>query len=358
MAGRTSPAVRDEAGFDEVSGEDRELAAKLVTVKGRALGLGEFLSRAAASLSGGNALEGRDPWNAEQFLRVRDLFIRAGLTAVESRELDTAWVHIGVQPAASHEARVDLHSALGIFARRLLSDGTISNFFFMNKQPGLRLRFEARAASTATLSGRIDREVANWSSRGLIKSTAYGIYEPESHLFGGPKSMSFVHSLFTHDSLMWLDFHGARSTRANEPSLAWLLSLAAIHALFDGLGVEGWEDVGVWARVRDATGRRLAPESQALPGYQETADGIRGLWSRRNSLVDFIEPAQKPYAAASLNSILAVARAWQSNYFGSPEAYIGPRTAAAFWVVFHWNRGGISVAQQALMAEALAARMG
>lgn len=358
MAGPASPPVRDETAFDSVSGEDRDLAARTITIEDEVFGLARFLSEAAASIVGDRDLEVRERWRHEAFGRARDLFVRAGLAAVQSRGSDDAWVQFGIQHTDAPGPLRDLHGRLGLLVRRLLSDAVVGNFFFMNKPPGLRIRFEVRRASVASLSDLIGVEVADWSAGGLVEGTTSEIYEPESHLFGGPASMPLVHALFTQDSLLWLDYHASGSSEATTGTPAWLLSLAVVHALFDGLGIEGWEDVGVWDRVRGTTGRRLASESQVLPGYQEAADGIRDVWSRRDSLVELLDPALQRGATESLASVRTLARAWRSDYFNASEAYIGPRTAAAFWVVFHWNRGRLSVAQQALMAEALAARMG
>ncbi|MFE1449808.1 lantibiotic dehydratase C-terminal domain-containing protein [Streptomyces olivaceoviridis] len=114
----------------------------------------------------------------------------------------------------------------------------------MHKPPGLRARFRAAEPSgaedlRAALLRRLDpgRQGGHSWARPVP-----GVYEPETYLFGGPRSMPWAHALFTADSRTWLDVHTAVAGAPAPPG--WRVSLTLLHAVFDGLGIVGWEHVG------------------------------------------------------------------------------------------------------------------
>ncbi|HWK28581.1 MAG TPA: thiopeptide-type bacteriocin biosynthesis protein [Solirubrobacter sp.] len=255
--------------------------------------------------------------------------------------VDDGWAQVGVHPAGAR--RRELYVRIAGFARELLGAGGAEELFFMHKPPGLRLRFKGAPA------GVVDAEVARWRRDGLVDGVEPGVYEPEERLFGGPRSMTFAHTLFTIDSLVWLDFHAL-----SEQQPAWLLSLAMLRPVFEGLGVVGWEDIGVWDGVRRHAGRRL-PEHAVAPEYVNVARSLRAVWADPGAVVDpGVAEILEPYAGA----LRAAASGWRAGYFGRRGAELGPRAALAVHVVFHWNRGALSGGLQALLAESLAERIG
>jgi thiopeptide-type bacteriocin biosynthesis protein len=161
---------------------------------------------------------------------------------------------------------------LGDLSAALLDDPAVANFFFMRKPPGLRIRFETTAPQRRWL---LEHELHAWASGARLRAERIvpGVYEPEELLFGGPASMPFVHRIFTVDSQAWLAF-----CRLEAPAPAWLFSLVLLRHLLDGAGVAGWEDLGVWERIRSQTGRTLPPGMN--PGRVAAASaGIRATWS-------------------------------------------------------------------------------
>ncbi|GHF16531.1 hypothetical protein GCM10017786_58030 [Amycolatopsis deserti] len=46
---------------------------------------------------------------------------------------------------------------------------------------------------------------------------------------------------------------------------------------------------------------------------------------------------------------------WWNRYFTADGARVGPRRAAAYYVVFHWNRARLAFGRQVLLAESPAA---
>jgi hypothetical protein len=134
------------------------------------------------------------------------------------------------------------------------------------------------------------------------------------------------------------------------------MSLALLRTLFAGLQIIGWEDVGVWAHVRAKAGRRLGDDKDALPIYSAVAQEICDVWSRRDQIEKSLNPAAKMIVARHDQALHAGATQWRTGYFSQPNACIGPRAAAAFFVIFHWNRAGLNPMEQALLAESLAER--
>jgi thiopeptide-type bacteriocin biosynthesis protein len=264
-------------------------------------------------------------------------FLTGGMAAVNRLRSASRWVQLGL--VVPPDRRTAAYRELGRLANDLLAEGTVSNFFFMHKPPGLRIRFEALSTTAVELRELLTAAAGDWCRAGLIDSVQHTVYEPETELFGGPTSMECVHRLFTADSLAWLDAHVSAQP-------AWQFSLGWIRILFDGLGIVGWEDLGVWRRLRDRAGRGLPSSITDMPGYAEAAEGVRQAWAAtRTSAV-----IEVPEASA------AAVREWRRAYFETADAAFGPRQGAALAIIFHWNRGALSNFRQGLLATALAAQ--
>ena len=314
--------------------------------------LSRFLAYCANSLDVEPKIEDEYCW--DKFHRARDLFVRAGLEALAAQPTEDTWLQIGIRSPQHLALRRELCTQIAGTARRLLSDSLVDNFFYMNKAPGMRLRFERAEGSSYDFEETLYKEVAHWRAEGLVEGVEPGVYEPESQLFGGPTSMRYVHALFTVDSLIWLDYHSSPLSKREDNSAAWLVSLAMLQAVFDGLDINGWEDLGVWDQIRKTTGRHLEKDAIALSTYLEVSTKIRAVWSRRDQLIDQLHPTMRSIVAHHGQALRAAAAQWRSGYFSTRDSYLGPRAAAAFYVVFHWNRAGLSAVQQAVLAESLA----
>ncbi|HVQ97031.1 MAG TPA: thiopeptide-type bacteriocin biosynthesis protein [Mycobacteriales bacterium] len=314
-----------------------------IDVAGQRLTLAEFLAECARTLG--------DP--AAPIAAQRDRFLAAGLAALRRAPDGREWTAVGLRPADGRFA--ELCAELGTAARGLLAAGA-TNFFFMRKPPGLRVRLAGPPDLAAALRSHVD----SWRSDGLLAEVVPSGYEPEEHLFGGPVSMRYVHRLFTVDSLAWLD-HAARS--GGLP--AWAFSLRLIRALLDGLEIVGWEDLDVWDRLRRQAYRTLPAPVTGTAAYAAAAEGVRAAWAGADDPVAGYPATGSAVAGSAVADsapagfpveVKAVAAEWRAGYFATPEAYVGPREAAAFAIVFHWNRGGLPPLRQGLLAEALADR--
>ncbi|WP_440073242.1 thiopeptide-type bacteriocin biosynthesis protein [Streptosporangium sp. OZ121] len=275
-----------------------------------------------------------------------DAFVAGGLSALAGAGGGRSWVQVGLRPLPGRLP--ELYAGLDTLASALCEDEAVRGFFFMHKSPGLRVRFEASPGRTEWLRGEIDAGLA--TMRHLLEKVEPGVYEPEQHLFGGPRSMPYVHRLFTVDARAWLAFHLLRTSTP-----AWAFSLATLRHLLAGLGVAGWEDLDVWDRIARGTARTLPPGMDAEKVASAGA-AIRALWSDPSRLHDALSEPAAALVRDRGPRIADAARAWSEGYFAERGATIGPREGAAFFTIFHWNRGGLPGGVQALVTTALADR--
>lgn len=282
------------------------------------------------------------------YAAARRTFLAAGLRALrEGRRPDGGWVQLNVAPGGAG-AWPALYRRLADTARELTGAGAADDFFFVHKPPGLRVRFHAPGPDgAAALRERLVPLFGG--ARDGWAPPVPAVYEPETYLFGGDRSMEHVHRLHTADSRAWLDHHtGVR------PPADWRVSLTLLRAVLDGLGVVGWEHRGVWRALREEAGRRLAGGERGAD-RERAAAGIRAYWEQSDrARLEALPTAWRARTAAHRDALRAAAEQWRTGYFESGEARIGPRRAAAHWVVFHWNRGRFSTARQGLLTEALA----
>lgn len=201
----------------------------------------------------------------------------ASLSPAERAESAGAWIQIGICPARRRGPQV--YAKLFALASQLLKYSLISNFFYMNKPPGLRVRFQTGPELRQELGAALRQRIGEWQADGIAERVTGGTYEPEQTLFGGPESMRYVHRLFTVDALAWLAFIGSACLPA-QPCPPWAFSLAMISGLLDGLEIVDWEDLDVWERIRRQAYRTL-PAGLASGTVAAAASGLQACWAER-----------------------------------------------------------------------------
>ena len=248
------------------------------------------------------------------------------------------WVQIGLAPSGGRPGA--LFGVLSALVREWRDRGLVDDFFFMNKPPGIRVRFRPAPGQAPFVRAALRRLVRTWCAAGLVVDVTPGVYEPEADRFGGPGPMDHAHRMFTVDAMTWLEFH-ARPRRTP----AWALSLAMLRPVLDAMDAGRGREHAIWARVA-AAGRLLPPD--VTPSAAVTA-GLRRWWHLPGALP---EEEVRRLAAVHAARVAPLARAWTASLRGtSPET--GFDEAVAWYVVFHWNRAALSFGRQALLTEAL-----
>ena len=281
--------------------------------------------------------------------------MRAPLAQVLSRpeSVTDRWVQVGLAPSTGRPGA--LFCALSGLVRQWRERRLVDDFFFMNKPPGVRVRFAPAPGQAPFVRAALRRLVRDWCAAGLVADVVPGVYEPEEDRFGGPGPMAHVHRMFTVDATTWLEFH-ARPHRTP----AWALSLAMLRPVLDAVGDTVGDTVGdaagdavgtggtrehaIWARVA-AAGRLLPPDVSAPDAV--TA-GLRRWWRQPGALP---EEDVRRLAAVHAAQVAPLASAWAAS-LRNMDGDVAE--AVAWYVVFHWNRAALPEHHRRLLTVALA----
>ncbi|WP_329028612.1 MULTISPECIES: thiopeptide-type bacteriocin biosynthesis protein [unclassified Streptomyces] len=291
------------------------------------------------------------------------VFVAGGRAALAQWRDGPSWIQLSL--ALKRPPAAAVYRTLATATRRLVDGGSADHSFFLHKPPGIRWRLRVPAGTAedipnvgslsppaAVLAGQARDLVVRAGLGDLAVSRAW--YEPQQALFGGRRSMEFVHALWSADSRMWLEWHSE-----DTPGDPARLSLPVLAALFRGLGIQGWEDREIWDLIARETGRRLTPAMWARPDVRQAAARLRETWDRAwtgTGPADGV-PQEGRTAGPSRRfreQTEDIVAEWSRTSFLTGESSVGPRRAAARWTVFHWNRAGLGLGRQALIAEALA----
>ncbi len=284
------------------------------------------------------------------FGATRDAFIAAGLAALDPAGTRYGWVQLNLR-IAGWPPPAELYARLRDLLRESLARQAVRNASFMHKPPGMRLRFEVPAGERHRFRASVLPRVDSWREAGLVAAVEHGVYEPETLLFGGPVSMTHVHRLFTHDALAWSGYHAAAA--GGRPDPAWGLSLLMLRALYAALGIDGWEDLGVWDWLCRRGGRRLAPSAVSARDLEGAVESVRAAWRRPWELRAQLSPVTRELAERYEHAIGPDCARWLAEYLGGGHAVVGPRQTAALLTIFQWNRAALSDPRQALLTHAL-----
>src|SRR5690606_1794914 len=137
---------------------------------------------------------------------LRELFIAAGVERVRGLLRPQAWIQLDLAFASEDQhQRFSASPRLRAAIERWRAAELVSQFWFMHKPPGMRLRLlvpdaDARAeAESRALMPEAERG-------GLIHEYGFGMYDEELHQFGGETGLDLFHRFSTYDSLCILEF--------------------------------------------------------------------------------------------------------------------------------------------------------
>ena len=186
----------------------------------------------------------------------------------------------------------------------------------------------------------------------LIAVAREAIYEPEAYAFGGPDGMNIAHRLFHADSRNILHYHNqhhAAQTDSRPPGRREL-SVLLCSALMRGAGQDWFEQGDIWNRV---AGSRPAPPGTPLERLPDLTASLRRLMTADTG------PAS---TLTNDGGALAYAAGWTTAFHHAGAdlgraAHDGPlsrglRDILAHHVIFHWNRIGLDLRTQSILAAA------
>lgn len=128
-----------------------------------------------------------------------------------------------------------------------------------------------------------------------------------------------------------------------------------VREMLNGLSIAGWEDLNVWERIRRQAHRGI-PAGFDQHKVAAVTSSMRALWADPELLHETLGPHAAKLADSRGPEIREAARQWDVGCFAVGDSMIGPREAAAFATIFHWNRGLLPAVAQALITGALADR--
>ncbi|ALC28290.1 methyltransferase [Streptomyces sp. CFMR 7] len=241
-------------------------------------------------------------------------------------------------------------NADGTFAAHVLpilraaeAAGAVDGWWYTRKHPCWRLRLRIQSVNDAKLTIRdgFDRLV----SEGRLQRWWPGIYEPETPAFGGMTSMTAAHALFVTDSREIQQLRLRDDLAIGPRELSVLLCTIMMRAA----RLEWYEQGDVWDRVI-TTEHRSAVSDVPPEQLNARAQEIRHLLLADSDTLlrpgGPLEPVDEWVAAFhSVGQTLA-------NGVQDGTLDRGLRQVLSYHVIFHWNRLGLSLRGQSILARA------
>jgi thiopeptide-type bacteriocin biosynthesis protein len=315
-----------------------------------ARGSRSILDAVVSSFAGAGVPDGLDSWSPTElgvFARLREGFMAAGAEQARRMLSPDSWLQLGVAFADAAQARRFQSTAmLRKAVEAWLAEGLIDSFFFMNKPPGMRLRFSVPGGDER-MEDRIVSLLEGARGEGLLEWYEFGIYDQETHQFGGPAGIDIFHRFSTCDSLAILRFRELEAEAATTIDRS-VLSILAMNDLVARVAEDSWEQWDLWCEMR-LTGRLVDPDSDAAAELRENLEDNRALLEpllfRRHEVIGDLAPREAAIADAYMRGNQSVADALR----GAARARAlrsSPRKILPFFIVFHWNRIGLSIDEQ------------
>jgi thiopeptide-type bacteriocin biosynthesis protein len=222
------------------------------------------------------------------------------------------------------------------------SQARFERFFFVRKQPGLRLRF-----SGPRIAESLEPVLVQWleraEQRNWLRSFRFATYEPEEFLFGGQAGMDIGHLHFDGDTRLALGYEALETPDLSRADLS-LLVMNDLYLRFAEDRGEVWD---IWKRIWAGHGRPGLPDPDpvAVSRCHELLNCAN--WQEHLAVPthDLMDHARTHNADVALR-LHAADRARRLD--------CGPRAFLAALCTFHWNRLGLELSDRLpLLATAL-----
>ncbi|GAA0384230.1 thiopeptide-type bacteriocin biosynthesis protein [Streptomyces luteireticuli] len=310
----------------------------------------EVVEAAVLAVLGGASLEETAAGAPMAVAALRDAmeaYRAAGAAALEGRQDGWHQVHVEFPdwPSAEQAAVTRLWPVM----RDSEAAGIISQWWYIRKAPCWRLRCRPGANTTfREMASVVAKALDSLIAERAIVRWRETVYEAETYAFGGSGSMDVAHRLFHHDSRNVLGYlarqdHGDLLGRRET-------SILLCSVLLRGAAQEWGEQGDVWARVTEmrAGGTGGEPSEQV----SSLAPALRRLMTT-NTNADVLTGDGGPLAFLS-EWAHAFHRAGTELGQLSRDGGLGRglRGVLSRHVVFHWNRLGMPLQEQTVLARA------
>jgi thiopeptide-type bacteriocin biosynthesis protein len=278
-----------------------------------------------------------------------ELYKSAGLAALED-QAPGDWYQVRVQWRDWESAERVAAMVLAPQLDRLRGSGVLGSWWFVRKAPCWRLRLRPGSTSLRSdLAASVSAVLDDLTVVGHAERWSESIYDPEQAVFGGRLGISVAHDLFSADGCAIMDY----LRRAAADSGAQLLigrrelSVLLCSTLMRAAGQEWHEQGDVWLRVA-----RMRPTASTISG------GSQRTIARLTQLITAsTEPSGEPFGERGRLSFIAP---WFAAFADAGRALgtaandgslrRGIRDILAHHVIFHWNRLGLGIKDQSILA--------
>lgn len=282
---------------------------------------------------------------------------RSGIPAEHLRELADRYSAAGrtvLQPGAENWVQVNLTFADYSTAENAMLDAVwpalrqldIDRWWFLRKRPHWRIRLRpAPNTTTASLLRQVATAFETVRSRRVIETWSIAHYEPETTVFGGIHGIRVVHDIFHADSNGYLEYREATRTRPGQRTDPALVSLLITTHMFRAAGIE-WPEYGdIWARVAEQR-PPLSTRSEMASLTAKAATALRVDLRQMTATVPRFSGLEA-WAISIDECGRRLGDLWRAG-----AVDVGIRGILARIVIFHWNRIGLQIEQQSLLAAA------
>jgi thiopeptide-type bacteriocin biosynthesis protein len=220
-----------------------------------------------------------------------------------------------------------LFEAVTSLVKDLEKSGQLQSYFFMRKDPGLRLRFCLGAGAGGAISA-VESSLETLRKAKAVAKWVPSVYEPETYKFGGPEAMAAVHEHFYGDSSAW--WRWEKLKRAGRTRIeSRLLSASVLNHLFAAF-LDGPEEVwDVWCRLATLHGASIVSE-----GERPVVLGI-------DDLLDRVTPDEQRILRSYASINRSLARRFRVLGAKGKLLYVN-RLVLPHVAIHHWNRYGFS----------------
>ena len=272
--------------------------------------------------------------------RLVEVFADAGYRAVDEHTAHKLWWQADLEFNPHNRAAV---AELTVVLDTVYADGQVTQWWFLNKNPGWRLRVHL-ASSEARV--RMHEALDGLRAQGTVHEWHTGTYEPETAAFGGPTGIAIAHELFSADSR-------AVSHLASDAELSLgrkQISLMLCTELMHSSGLEPLEHGDVWDLV--CTMRPLS--------YDAARGQVEAMFSPVQKLLN--ADTDPDGAMFGKGQALHTHAAWAEAFSEAGHRLGRARQAGVLrrglrriisqHIIFHWNRLAIPADVQGALARA------